>query len=114
MAVSTKIFILVIALWALYFIARYMGLGRAMPIRDADHARQIANEHLFGFEGSEVVIDQDGQFAAVKGRGENFAIINQHGAHFVVREVKATDIQLDDAALVKSFHPARLHSGKKR
>ncbi len=114
MAVSTKILILVFALWALYTFARRLDLGRGTCIRDDDHARQIAQNELIGFIGRQVLIDYSGQSALVRGGGDgdgaggesgadNYVYIRKHGAHFVTHMINGTSIiqENDDQVILQ-------------
>jgi hypothetical protein len=117
MAVSTKIFILVFALWALYYFARRLDLGRGTGIRDSDHARQIAQDELIGFIGRQVLIDHDGRSALVRGvagsaaesvvdnAANNYAYIRRHGAHFVAHLISGTSIIHGNDDTIMLRHP---------
>jgi hypothetical protein len=117
MAVSTKIFILVFALWALYYFAQRLDLGSGTNIRDADHARQIAQDELIGFIGGQVLIDHDGRSAlircvagsaaesAVDNAANNYAYIRRHGAHFVAHLISDTSIIYGNDDTIMLRHP---------
>jgi hypothetical protein len=89
MAISTKLAVLVFALWALHYLCRRLQLGRPAIIASHDQARQIADEQLYGFAGTEVAIAPGGRSALVKGAGRSYAVIRSHGAHFVVRQTSS-------------------------
>ena len=105
MEISTKIIMLVFALWAFYLAARRFRLGEGLAIQDADHAKRIAFEDLIGFEGDQVLIDRTGQSALVRGGTDSYAFIRRHGAHFVVRQISGTAIIRCDEQQILLRHP---------
>jgi hypothetical protein len=108
-----------IAVLALAWLARWMGLGGEVRIRDADHARQIAFDGLYGFDASDVALDLGGYSALVKDRAGHHALINIKGANFVTRRVyPPIEGRLDRALLTidlqePDFEPVTLNLGDK-
>jgi hypothetical protein len=76
-----------VAVLALAWIAKLMGLGGDVRIRDADHARALAFDALYGFAATDVVVDRAGYGALLKDAGGRHALVRKHGAHFVTRMV---------------------------
>jgi hypothetical protein len=74
-----------VAVLALAWIAKLMGLGGDVRIRDADHARALAFDALYGFAAIDVVVDRAGYGALLKDVSGRHALVRQHGAHFVSR-----------------------------
>jgi hypothetical protein len=67
------------------WLARRMGLGGDVRIRDAAHARVLAHEAVFGFEPVEIGIDRAGIAALMKDAAGRHLLIRRHGAQFAAR-----------------------------
>jgi hypothetical protein len=67
------------------WLARRMGLGGDVRIRDAAHARVLAHEAVFGFEPVEIGIDRAGIAALMKDPAGRHLLIRRHGAQFAAR-----------------------------
>lgn len=68
-------------------VARWLKLGDDMRIADADHAKAIAFDTLYGFQAVDAAIDRAGYSALVKDVLNRHALIYKLGAHFVVRMI---------------------------
>ncbi|WP_338467051.1 hypothetical protein RXV95_00395 [Novosphingobium sp. ZN18A2] len=79
-AVASLIAILVVA-WA----ARRMKLGGDPRIRDEDHARELANEAIDGFEPVDLALDRARVGAMLRDRRGRVMVLRRHGAHFAGR-----------------------------
>jgi hypothetical protein len=74
-----------IAILALAWLARRLGLGGDRRIASDDEARELAEEALCGFDGEEVAIDRSGTAALVRDREGRILLLRRHGAHFASR-----------------------------
>jgi hypothetical protein len=63
-------------------IARALGLGGDVRIRDADHARLLAQDVVYGFEPVDVIVDRAGFGALLKDSQGRQMLIRRGGAHF--------------------------------
>lgn len=73
------------AILALAWLAKLLNLGGDLRIRDEAHARQLANEAVYGFDPTDVIIDRAGMGALLKdGQGRQM-LLRRHGAGFVGR-----------------------------
>lgn len=80
----TKAFILaasLLAVIALVFLTRLLGLGGEPRIRDADHARELADEALFGFEPVAIGLDKAGYGALLRDAEGRVLLLRRHGTH---------------------------------
>jgi hypothetical protein len=117
-AAAVKLAISLLAVLALGWLARLMGLGGDVRIRDADHAKQIALDGLYGFVATDVALDRAGYSALVKDRAGRHALINTKGNNFVVRRVRPPiEGRLDHALLTidlqePDFAPVTLNLGE--
>lgn len=74
-----------VAILGLAWLASLLKLGGDLRIRDEAHARDLANEAVFGFEATDVIIDRAGMGALLKdGQGRQM-LLRRHGAGFVGR-----------------------------
>lgn len=74
-----------VAILGLAWLASLLKLGGDLRIRDADHAREIANETVYGFEATDVVLDRAGMGALLRDAQGRQMLIRRHGAGFVGR-----------------------------
>ena len=74
-----------IAILALAWIARRLGLGGDTRIRDQDHLRELAEEALYDFEPVDIAIDRAGCGALARDARGRVMLLKRHGAHFVGR-----------------------------
>jgi hypothetical protein len=107
------------AVLALAWVAQLMKLGGDVRIRDADHARAMAFDALYGFTASDVIVDRAGYGALLKDANGRHALIRKHGAHFVSRLITPqAEGRLDHHFLTISlaepdFAPVTLNLGPK-
>src|SRR5438105_1424143 len=73
------------AILLLAWLARKLGLGGAVRLRDPDEARRLANEAVFGFEAHEVVLDRAGIGALLRDPSGRVMVLRRHGARWVAR-----------------------------
>lgn len=74
-----------VAILGLAWLASLLKLGGDLRIRDEDHARELANETVYGFEAIDVVLDRAGMGALLKDAQGRQMLIRRHGAGFVGR-----------------------------
>ena len=74
-----------LAILGLAWLAKLLNLGGDLRIRDAAHAREIANEAVYGFDATDIVIDRAGMGALLKDAQGHQMLIRRHGAGFVGR-----------------------------
>lgn len=74
-----------VAILVLVWLAARMGLGGEPRIRDADHACELADEAVCGFEPAEIAIDRAGQGALLRDANGRVLLLRRHGVHFVGR-----------------------------
>lgn len=73
------------AILLLYAAARRLGLGVDVRIRDEDHARDLADEAICGFEAEAVGLDRARIGALLRDRQGRVLLIRRHGNHFAAR-----------------------------
>jgi hypothetical protein len=76
-----------IAILVLAGLAHWLGLGGDVRISDAEHAKRIAFESLYGFVGVDAAVDRAGYSALVKDAENYHALIYRLGNKFVTRRV---------------------------
>jgi hypothetical protein len=74
-----------VAVLALGWLCRWMGLGGDVRIRDEAHARALASEAVYGFDASDVALDRAGIGALLKDRNGRQMLLRRNGAAFVGR-----------------------------
>lgn len=74
-----------VAILALAWFARRLGLGGDPRIRSEDHARELADEAICGFEPVEFAIDRAGMGALLRDARGRVLLLRRHGAHFAGR-----------------------------
>ena len=77
-----------IAILALYALSRWLRLGGDVRITDVDHAKRIAFDSIYGFEGVDAVVDRAGYSALVRDAAGYHVLICKHGAHFIARMIR--------------------------
>jgi hypothetical protein len=118
-AIAAKLVGSLIAVFALGWAARWLGLGGNIRIQDEDHAKRIVFDSLYGFDAIDVALDRGGYSALVKDAAGRHALINVKGAHFVAREVHPPiEGRLDRTLLTidlqaPDFEPVTLNLGPK-
>ena len=74
-----------IAILAVAGLARWMGLGVDVRIRNADHARFLASQAVDGFEAVDVALDRAGIGALLRDAAGRQMLLRRHGAMWVGR-----------------------------
>lgn len=106
-----------LAVLALAGIARWMGLGGDVRIRDAAHARELANQAVYGFVAQEVALDRAGIGALLRDAQGRQMLLRRHGAMWVGRLLDSrVEARLDKDFLTigtgeKTFGTITLHLG---
>jgi hypothetical protein len=80
------------AIGALFWLARFLQLGGEPRIRDEDHARQLAHDGIYGFAGTDAVLDMGGYSALVRDAGGRHVLVWLLGNRFVTRML-SRDVQ---------------------
>ena len=107
----------IIAILLLFWAAKQMGLGGDLRIRDADHARRLADEAICGYEPVEIALDKAGIGALMKDAEGRHLLIRRHGAQFAARLLdRHSESRLDQNFLTlgtsdKSFGKITLNLG---
>lgn len=73
------------AILFLAWLALRLKLGGDVRIRDEDHARDLADQFVCGFDPVEVGIDRAGMGALLKDADGRHLIVRRHGAMFAGR-----------------------------
>lgn len=79
-----------VAILFLAWLAGRLGLGGEPRIRDAEHARALADEVLCGFDPIEVAVDRAGFGALLRDAEGQVLLLRRHGVHFVGRLLGAS------------------------
>lgn len=74
-----------LAIVALAWLARRLGLGGDLRIADEDHARALADEAICGFDPVDIAIDRAGMGALLRDAGGRVLLLRRHGTHFASR-----------------------------
>jgi len=74
-----------IAILALAWFARRLGLGGDTRIRNEAHLRALAEQALYGFEPVEIAIDRAGFAALARDAQGRVMLLRRHGSHFASR-----------------------------
>ncbi|MCA1661050.1 MAG: hypothetical protein LC648_02325 [Novosphingobium sp.] len=92
-----------VAVLLLAWLARRLGLGGDVRLRDADEARRLADDALCGFEAEDVALDRAGIGALLRDRGGRIMLLRRHGARWVARLLDGHDgVRLDRQFLTVS------------
>jgi hypothetical protein len=75
----------IMAILALAWAVRRLGLGGDVRIRDEDHARQLADEAHCGFAPVEIILDKARIAALMKDAQGRHLLIRRHGVQFAGR-----------------------------
>ncbi len=73
------------AILAISWLARRMGLGGDIRLRDEGEARRLASDSVCGFVAEDVIIDRAGIGALLRDRAGRVMLLRRHGVHFVAR-----------------------------
>jgi hypothetical protein len=84
---SIQMVVSLVAVLALGGLARWMGLGGDVRIRDTDHAIGLAGEGIYGFAGVDGAVDRAGYSALVRDQAGRHVLIMVKGNKFVTRLV---------------------------
>lgn len=107
-----------IAILGLAWLARWMDLGGDLRIRDAAHARFLANAAIEGFEPVDLALDKAGIGALLRDAAGRQMLLRRHGAAWVARLLdERTEARLDRDFLTigtgeRSFGTITLHLGE--
>ena len=74
-----------VAIVALAWLARRLGLGGDLRIADEDHARALADEAICGFDPVDIAIDRAGMGALLRDADGRLLLLRRHGTHFASR-----------------------------
>ena len=74
-----------VAIVALWLVARQLGLGGDVRIRDEQTARRLAGEAIFGFEAEDIALDRAGIGALLRDAQGRVLLLRRHGARFAAR-----------------------------
>lgn len=86
-----------VAILALYWLARRLGLGGDARILSEDEARALAEEACCGFEPREIALDREGRGALLRDDQGRIMVLRRHGAHFASRLMgPGTSARVDD------------------
>lgn len=89
-----------VAILALAWIAKWLGLGGDQRIRDEAHARQLADEVVSGFDPHDMAIGSDGRAAILRDASGQVMIIRRHGNKFAGRLLGAEcKTRIEDGSL---------------
>lgn len=75
----------IVAILGLYALSRWLGLGGDVRIRDAEHARELADQAICGFEPVAIGLDKAGYGALLRDADGRQLLLRRHGAMFVGR-----------------------------
>ncbi|MEQ1688598.1 MAG: hypothetical protein ABL874_08495 [Sphingopyxis sp.] len=95
-AALTQIGASLIAILVLGWVAKAMGLGGDVRIRDEAQARRLGHEAVDGFDPVDVAVDRAGIGALLKDAAGRHLLLRRHGAQFVGRLLGSrTEARLD-------------------
>jgi hypothetical protein len=107
-----------LAILALAGLSRWLGLGGDVRIRDADHARRLAAQAVYGFAAREVALDRAGIGALLRDASGRQLLLRRHGAAWVGRLLdRRVEARLDQEFLTigtgeAPFGTVTLHLGE--
>lgn len=73
------------AIFGLAWLAKRMGLGGDVRLRDEAEARVLARAASCGFEPVDTVLDRAGIAALLRDESGRIMLLRRHGVHFVAR-----------------------------
>lgn len=107
-AIAVQAVLSLLAILAIYAVARALGLGSDVRIRDEAHARELAEEAICGFRPVEVALDRARIGALLRDGSGRVLLIRRHGAHFAARLLTThAGVQLDRHFLILSTDDPR-------
>ena len=105
MAQAVQLGISLAAIGAIFWLARRMGLGGDVRIRDRDHACQIASDAFVSFKCSDAAVDLGGYSALVRDDDGRHVLIWILGNRFVTRMLsRDVEARLDQKQLTINPH----------
>lgn len=118
LALAIKLAGSLVAILLLAALARWLGMGGDVRIRDEAHARELANQAVYGFEPVAVTLDRAGIGALLKDAAGRQMLLRRHGAMWVGRLLDTNvEARLDQGFLTigtgeKTFAPITLQLGE--
>ena len=89
-----------VAILALAWLAKKLGLGGDRRIRSAEEARFLADEAVSGFDAIDVALDRAGYGALLRDANGRILMLRRHGTHFAGRLItRRPQAQLDQSLL---------------
>ena len=86
-AIAIQMAVSLVAVLALGWLAKWLGLGGDVRISDQSHAVRIAQDGIYGFAGVDAAIDRAGYSALVRDLAGRHVLIMVKGNKFVTRLV---------------------------
>jgi len=84
------------AILLLAWLARRLGLGGDIRLRDPEEARRLGEEALCGFEAQEIALDRAGIGALLRDADGRVMLLRRHGVRWVARLLDGRDeVRLD-------------------
>ncbi len=88
------------AILIISWLAMHLGLGGDPRIRDDEHARELAEEAMCGFDPVELSIGRGRTAALLRNEGGQIMVLRRHGSHFVARLLESAEqVRLDNNSL---------------
>lgn len=107
-----------LAIVLLAWLAHRLRLGGDLRLRNEDHARELADEAVSGFDPVDIAIDRAGYSAIMRDAAGRILLLRRHGAHFAGRLITTRpQARLDQGFLTieaedKPFGSVTLNLGK--
>ena len=79
-----------LAIFALYALARWMRLGGKVTLKDDEAVRLAASEVLDGYSAGRISISRGGRAALARDENGRIMVIKRHGNHFAGRVLDRT------------------------
>jgi hypothetical protein len=108
----------IVAILSLAGFARWLGLGHDLRLRDAAHAKELANEAVYGFVATDLALDKAGIGALLRDAQGRQMLLRRHGAMWAGRLLdQNVEARLDREFLTigtgeKTFGAVTLHLGE--
>ena len=84
-AIAVQLVGSVAAVLLLAIVARWLGLGGDVRIRDEEHAGRLAGEAVWGFAAIDIGLDRAGIGALLRDAQGRVMLLRRHGVHFAAR-----------------------------